>query len=77
MLDFELLRAFVADCDCGGFHRAAQPGSPAVRMYLFGKKKKTGDGWSSAAYQAIQPRSDFGRWLCCKPRRLTQITVRV
>ena len=24
MLDFELLRAFVAVADCGGFHRAAE-----------------------------------------------------
>jgi DNA-binding transcriptional LysR family regulator len=24
MLDFELLRAFVAVADCGGFHRAAK-----------------------------------------------------
>jgi hypothetical protein len=62
MLDFELLRAFVAVADCGGFHRAAErlnltqsTVSQQIKRFLLNDGRAVTDTTADADILDLQP----------------------
>ena len=66
MLDFELLRAFVAVADCGGFHRAAErlnltQSTVSQQMTHYSNPPEAGYGCGCNARRADQGGDTAGR----------------